>query len=248
MTLWGGRFEGSPAQALWRFTVDTSDRRLLVDDVVGSLRLGVIPTMAPYLLPTVVREICRRYPLAELTLVESKTADLCDQLATGELDLGLLATPVPEIGPAMTTADLAHAPFVLALPVGHPFAGRSRLPQSALSSLPMLLLEEGHCLRSHAQAACSAIGASTQSTTQATSLPAACQMVAAGMGVTLLPASAIEVEARAGSGITVRRVRRPEPFRTISLVWRSRAGRSERYAQLADALAEPVRSACTLRA
>ena len=219
---------------------------LRVDDLVGPLYIGVIPTMAPYLLPTVVRETTRRYPQAQLQLVESRTSDLVAALEAGELDVGVLATPVPEIGPGLEVVELARDPFVLALPEGHPYAGRSRLPQSALASLPMLLLEEGHCLRSHAQEACAIIGASTLGTTQATSLPAACQMVAAGIGGTLLPASAIEVEARPGSGITTRRLRKPEPYRTVSLTWRRRAGRGSQYERLAEALRAPIATACAL--
>lgn len=216
------------------------------DDLVGPLRIGVIPTMAPYLLPTVVRETTRRYPLAEIYLVETRTAELVAALESGDLDIGLLATPVAEVGPGIGCEVLAKDPFVLALPEGHPYAGRSRLAQSALASLPMLLLEEGHCLRSHAQAACAIIGASSLGSTQATSLPAAVQMVAAGLGGTLLPASAIEVEARPGSGITTRRLRKPEPYREVSLVWRARAGRADQYRQLAGSLRAPVAAACAL--
>lgn len=224
--------------------VETAEVR--TGDLVGPLTIGVIPTMAPYLLPTVVRETRRRYPLAELTLVESKTADLVDAVESGAIHVGLLATPVPEVGPGIASVELARDPFVLALPEGHPYAGRARLPQGALASIPMLLLEEGHCLRSHVQQACSVIGASPLGTTQATSLPAACQMVAAGMGATLLPASAIEVEARGGSGISTRRLRQPEPYRYVSLVWRRRSGRAEQYEQLAKALTGPIERACAL--
>jgi LysR family hydrogen peroxide-inducible transcriptional activator len=218
------------------------------DDLVGSLAIGVIPTMAPYLLPTLVRETTRRYPLAELHLVEAQTAGLINMLDAGDLDLALLATPVPDIGPTLKVVKIAEDPFVLALPEGHPAAGESRFPQSELSTLPMLLLEDGHCLRNHARDACSLIGASNLGTTQATSLPAACQMVAAGMGATLLPSCAVEVEARAGSGITTRRLRDPEPFRNVSLMWRSRAGRADQYEQLAASLAGPIGQACRLPA
>jgi LysR family hydrogen peroxide-inducible transcriptional activator len=243
--------EGAAVLVAARTVLDDVDRLIDVattraGDLVGPLYIGIIPTMAPYLLPTVVRETTRRYPDAEVHLVEARTSDLVASLEAGELDIGVLATPVPEIGPALVVAELAKDPFVLALPDGHPYAGRTRLPQRALASLPMLLLEEGHCLRSHAQAACSIIGASPLGSTQATSLPAACQMVAAGIGGTLLPASAIEVEARPGSGLTTRRLRRPEPYRQVSLAWRARAGRSEQYERLADALRAPIGEACSL--
>lgn len=243
--------EGAAVLVAARTVLDDVDRLMNVattraGDLVGPFHIGIIPTMAPYLLPTVVRETTRRYPDAELHLVEARTRDLVASLESGELDIGVLATPVPEVGPALVVTELAKDPFVLALPDGHPFSGRSRLPQRDLASLPMLLLEEGHCLRSHAQAACSIIGASPLGSIQATSLPAACQMVAAGIGGTLLPASAIEVEARPGSGLTTRRLGRPEPYRQVSLAWRSRAGRREHFERLADALRGPIAEACSL--
>jgi LysR family hydrogen peroxide-inducible transcriptional activator len=215
-------------------------------DLVGELRIGVIPTMAPYLLPTLVREIRRRYPAAELVLSEERTADLVAAVRAGELDLGLLAAPVVELDGSLFVAELATDPFVLALPDGHPFAGTARLPQSALAGLPMLLLEDGHCMRDHAMSACSTIGAGTLGSIQATGLPSLSQMVAAGMGATLLPASAVPVEARAGSGITTRRLRSPEPFRTVVLAWRPGSPRSEPFGALADALRTPMAAACAL--
>lgn len=220
-----------------------SDRR---GDVVGQLVLGIIPTMAPYLLPTVVREIRRRYPSTELRLRELRTAELVEALVDGTVDLGLLAAPVPQLDRHVEVVELARDPFVLALPEGHPFAGAARLPQSALAGLPMLLLEEGHCLRTHAESACTQIGASPLGSIQATGLPSLSQMVAAGMGATLLPACAVEVETRPGSGVTVRRLRSPEPFRTVVLAWRVNSPRAGHFRTLADALIEPVSSACRL--
>lgn len=219
------------------------DRR---DDVVGELSLGVIPTMAPYLLPTVVREVRRRYPAAELRLRELRTAELVDGLLDGTLDVGLLAAPVPELERGVEVVELAHDPFVLALPEGHPFAGSARLPQSALAGLPMLLLEEGHCLRTHAQHACRQIGAGSLGSVQAAGLPSLTQMVAAGMGATLLPACAIDVETRPGSGVTIRRLRSPEPFRTVVLAWRASSPRAEHFRTLAAGLTGPVARACSL--
>lgn len=220
-----------------------SDRR---GDLVGQLVLGVIPTMAPYLLPTVVREIRRRYPATELQLRELRTSELVDAMHDGTLDLGLLAAPVPELERGVEVVELARDPFVLALPDGHPFAGKTRLPRSALSGLPMLLLEDGHCLRTHAENACTQIGASTLGSFQATGLPSLSQMVAAGMGATLLPACALEVEARSGSGITTRRLRTPEPYRTVVLAWRSSSPRAEHFRTLAEGLTAPVAEACRL--
>lgn len=243
--------EGEAIVAAARRVLEEAEQlvRLATDrrgDLVGALSLGVIPTMAPYLLPTVVREIRRRYPAAELVLRELRTVELVEALRQGTLDLGLLAAPVPELDHAIEVAELARDPFVLALPEDHPFAGTGRLPQSALAGLPMLLLEDGHCLRAHAEAACTQIGAGTLGSIQATGLPSLSQMVAAGMGATLLPACAVEVEARAGSGITTRRLRAPEPFRTVVLAWRASSPRAEHFRTLAAALTGPVTDCCSL--
>ena len=227
----------------WELVRLASDRR---GDLVGQLTLGVIPTMAPYLLPTVVREIRRRYPATELRLRELRTAELVAALLDGTLDLGLLAAPVPELERGVEVVELARDPFVLALPDNHPFAGKARLPQSALAGLPMLLLEEGHCLRTHAENACTQIGASKLGSIQATGLPSLSQMVAAGMGATLLPACAVEVETRPGSGLTTRRLRSPEPFRTVVLAWRANSPRAEHFRTLAAGLAPPVAAVCSL--
>lgn len=241
--------EGVPVLAAARRVLDEARHLVQVardraGDLAGPLSIGVIPTIAPYLLPTVVRETMRRYPAVELQLREDRTADLLVLLGAGKIDLALLAAPVPGDVSGLEVVELARDPFVLALPDGHPFAGRGRLPQSALAGLPMMLLEDGHCLREHAASACSMIGASELGSIQATGLPSLSQMVAAGMGATLLPASALSVEARDGSGISVRKLREPEPFRTIALAWRERSPRAEHYRALAAGLRRPVGDAC----
>ena len=189
---------------------------------------------------------CAGTPSVELRLREEKTADLLVSLRAGRVDLALARRSRARRHAGIEIAELARDPFVLALPEGHPFAGRERLPQSALAGLPMLLLEDGHCLREHAASACSIIGAGSLGSIQATGLPSLSQMVAAGMGATLLPASALAVEARPGSGITTRRLRRPEPYRTIALAWRSRSPRADQYRSLADGLRASVASACSV--
>lgn len=234
-----------------RRVLDEADQlaRLASDrhgDLVGELRLGVIPTIAPYLLPVVVAEIRRRYPDAALVLRERRTAELVAELREGVVDLALLAAPVPELDATLDAVELARDPFVLALPEGHPFAGSGRLPRSAMAGLPMLLLEDGHCLRAHAEQACAIVGASPLGSIHATSLASLCQMVAAGMGATLLPVSAIAVEARPGTGLTTRPLREPAPYRTIVLAWRRASPRGEHYSRLAEGLAGRVAGACRL--
>jgi LysR family hydrogen peroxide-inducible transcriptional activator len=198
--------------------------------------------MAPYLLPTVVAEVRRRQPRAELRLREERTVDLLARLRDGDVDLALLAGPVD--GDDLEVTELADEAFVLALPEGHDFAGRAAVPASALAGLPVILLEEGHCLRDQALSLCAVVGASPLGDIQGTSLATLCQLVAAGQGVTLLPASAVAVEARPGLGLTTRPLRAPAPRRSVVLAWRRSSPRARHFAELARALRAPVRQAC----
>lgn len=220
--------------------LDAADR---AGEVVGRVRLAAIPTMAPYLLPVMVPELRRRHPRAEIVLLEQRTDDLLAALRAGRIDLGLLAAPVDH--PELEVVEIAHDPFLLAVPPEHPFAGRHPVPLSGLAGLPVLLLEEGHCLRTQALDVSALAGASLVGDVQATSLPTLCQMVAAGHGVTILPASAAGVEARPGTGITVRPLRAPAPERTVVLVWRRSSPRAPHNRALAEALRRPVQSVCT---
>jgi len=211
-------------------------------DLVGPLSIGIIPTMAPYLLPAVVSEVRRRYPRAQAHLHEVRTDDLLVRLRDGRLDLGVLAGPLR--GDDLEVASLARDPFLLALPEDHPLAGEGPLPTGVMAGLPMLLLEEGHCLRDQALEVCGNVGATSSSEIQATGLSALSQMVAAGLGVTLLPASAVDLEARPGTGLALRPLRDPSPDREVVLAWRHSSPRAPRYQALADALVKPVSKAC----
>lgn len=201
-------------------------------DITGPLRLGVIPTMAPYLLPRIVPVIANRYPAAELRLRELKTGELVTEVREGNLDLGLLALPLTD-DRGLTTEALARDPFLLAVPAHHALADRRRpLTLDVLADYEVLLLEDGHCLREQALDVCKLAGARAR-TVHDTSLSTLAQIVASGSGVTLLPASAAPVEARPGSGVTTRAFRSPEPARTIGLVWRGSSPRAENYHELA---------------
>jgi len=222
--------------------VETADARR--DDIVGSLTIGVIPTMAPYLLPGVVSTVRRLYPQARVLLREERTDRLLAALGDGAIDLGLLAAPVER--PDLDVVKLADDPFLLALPVDHALARGGRLNQKALSDMPMLLLEDGHCLRAQAIDACASLGIETDGQIQATGLSSLCQMVAAGMGSTLLPASAIEVEARPGTGVAVRSLGTAAPSRTVVLAWRRSSPRRAHFQQIADRITEPVAATCAV--
>ncbi len=213
-------------------------------ELVGAVSVGVIPTMAPYLLPTLVRELRRRHPRAEPALTEERTDDLVRRIELGQLDLGLLASPVP--GDGLEVVEVATDEFHLAMPEDHPFAGDGPLPSGMLAGLPMMLLEDGHCLRDQAIDVCAGVGATIEGTIQGTSLTTLCQMVSAGAGVTLLPASAREVEARNGSGLVTRPLRDPRPARTVVLAWRASSPLSGLYRTFAEAIGSAVQEQCPL--
>ncbi len=207
----------------------------------GVLRVAAIPTIAPYLLPTLTRLIRNMWSEIRLELVEMQTQAMIEALDHGHCDMGLLAVPY-DTGDMVTTA-VADEPFFLAMPDDDGLAREPSVDVSIMRGLPMLLLEEGHCLRDHAVAMCDLAdgqggGERQRSEVHAASLATLTQMVAAGMGYTLLPASALEVETRPGTGVAALPFTDAPPGRTLALVWRSADPRGERFADLI----EPFRS------
>ncbi|CAN3982516.1 Hydrogen peroxide-inducible genes activator =_ OxyR [Kitasatospora purpeofusca] len=212
----------------------------------GPLHLGVIPTVAPYLLPTVLRLVRDRYPELELHVHEERTPSLLEGLAAGRLDVLLLALPA---GGASPTRDipLFDEDFVLVTPPEHELAGQVDVARDVLLDLDVLLLEEGHCLRDQALDICREVGADPGgSTTRAAGLSTLVQLVAGGLGVTLLPATALDVEAGRADRLAAVRFAAPAPGRRIGLTARPGSARSGEYdrfaASLREVLAElPVR-------
>jgi LysR family hydrogen peroxide-inducible transcriptional activator len=200
----------------------------------GSLRLGVIPTVAPYLLPRVLPRVRKRHPELRLRLREAQTGELVAALERGELDVLLLALEAP-LGD-LATRELFRDPFHVALPTAHRLAKRKRVREQDLAGEAVLLLDDGHCLRAQALAVCREAGADEQSDFRATSLGTLIEMVCGGAGVTLLPELALRTEARR-SGLAVRPFAKPAPHRTIGLAWRASSGRGAEFALLADSLA-----------
>ncbi|HEU4537273.1 MAG TPA: LysR substrate-binding domain-containing protein [Polyangiaceae bacterium] len=186
------------------------------DPLAGELRVGVIPTVAPYLLPEVTPLLSERYPRLRPVFLEAKTSEVVAGLDAGTLDAGLLALEA-DLGPC-AHAEVRKDPFVVALPKGHPLARRARVGLADLAAETVLLLEEGHCLRAQALALC-AKGGAREAAFRATSLATLAQMVSSGAGVTLLPSLAVEVENRRGQ-LELRPIDPPAPFRTIALVFR----------------------------
>lgn len=198
----------------------------------GSVRLGVIPTIAPYVLPRAIPLIEQAHPGVELYLREDRTDALLAHLQAGELDLLLLALPLNR--PGVEELALYDEPFLLAVPEHHALARQRRCTVAALAHERLVLLEEGHCLRDQALAVCDLAGRDGLVEVQGTSLPTVVQMVGSGLGVTLLPATAIERDVHPGERVVVRNLRPTPPTRTVGLAWRSSSARSAAYRQLGD--------------
>ncbi|MFF9406804.1 LysR substrate-binding domain-containing protein [Streptomyces anandii] len=206
----------------------------------GVLRLGVIPTVAPYLLPTVLRLVHGRYPDLDLQVHEEQTASLLEGLAAGRLDLLLLAVPLGV--PGVVELPLFDEDFVLVTPLDHWLGGRDGIPREALKELKLLLLDEGHCLRDQALDICREAGREDAPvTTTAAGLSTLVQLVAGGLGCTLLPRTALTVETSRSSRLLTARFADPAPSRRIALVMRPGAARAAEYHQLATALREALR-------
>lgn len=211
----------------------------------GALRVGLFPTLAPYYLPHVVPQIRRKYPSLRLQLAEEKTEDLLRMLQQGQLDTALLALPVA--GEGMQIETLFEEPFVLALPADHPLAARSEVTLADLEGAELLLLEEGHCLRDHAIAACGARGAKAKAMVEATSLHTLIQMVEGGLGVTLLPELALKAGILNGTRLIARPFATQVPSRTVALAARPTNARAADVDLLAAYFEGHAREAASVR-
>jgi LysR family transcriptional regulator, hydrogen peroxide-inducible genes activator len=203
----------------------------------SSLRLGVIPTLAPYVLPRLLPELHRRYPDLCLDLLETQTKTLVSELAQGALDVILLALPIEKAG--FETIELFKDRFLLAVPAGDPLPERSRVTTSDVNARRLVLLEEGHCLREQALSYCGERGY-VQVRLGATSLATVLQMVASGYGVTLLPEVAVNIEVR-DERVKLLRFVEPQPQRNIGLAWRSTSARKAEFLLLGDILLEVLK-------
>ncbi|SCF74914.1 hydrogen peroxide-inducible genes activator [Streptomyces sp. Ncost-T10-10d] len=202
----------------------------------GVLRLGVIPTVAPYLLPTVLRLVHERYPELDLQVHEEQTSSLLEGLAAGRLDLLLLAVPLGV--PGVAELPLFDEDFVLVMEREHWLGGRADIPREALRELPLLLLDEGHCLRDQALDICREAGRTEGApvTTTAAGLSTLVQLVAGGLGVTLLPRTAVTVETGRNDALATGYFTDPAPSRRVALAMRTGAARHEEFEEFAAAL------------
>lgn len=198
------------------------------------LRLGVIPTIAPFLLPSLLHKMRDEYPNFKISLKEELSKKLVERLNSGELDVLLLALPYPS--QATTTFHLFYDDFLLACPDNHPLARTHPLQLSDLSNQDLLLLEDGHCLRDHALEACKLNNNELSVPYQATSLNTLVQMVANGMGITLLPKMAIDSHILTDIPITVKPFREEKIWRSIGLLWRNSSPRQHEFELLGGLL------------
>jgi LysR family transcriptional regulator, hydrogen peroxide-inducible genes activator len=201
------------------------------DPLSGPLRLGVIPTIGPFLLPRALAALRAAAPDLKLYLREEQTAPLVDRLEAGQLDAAVLALPAA-IDDA-ESEEIAIDPFYVVCPPGHRLAGLATVQPADMASEDLLLLEDGHCLREHALAACHFEGARRNAAFQGTSLHTLVQMAASGLGVTLVPEMAIASGITAGLDLHVAPLGGDRPWRRIALVWRRTSGRKETFRELA---------------
>ena len=208
-----------------------------MDPLAGPLKLGLIPTVGPYLLPHGAGRLRKELPRLKLMLYEYQTGPLLEKLRAGELDVGVVALPVALDG--LDAADLYEEPFTVAVPASHALADHDRIKVDDLRGETLLLLEDGHCLRDQALEVCSRIRVNEAQDYRATSLETLRQMVAAGHGITLLPELAADTPVGTARGLRVKPFTRPAPSRTIGAVWR----KSTTRAPAVEAIVAAVRSA-----
>ncbi|MDF1621221.1 hydrogen peroxide-inducible genes activator [Pseudothioclava nitratireducens] len=197
----------------------------------GRLRLGVIPTIAPYLLPGAIKRLGAAYPALDLRPREAITQTLIRDLNEGRLDLAIVALPVSE--PALHEEPLFEEEFMLVRPVHE-----ANLPVPNLDNLldmRLLLLEEGHCFRDQALSFCTAPSKGPRELMEGSSLNTLVQMVGAGIGVTLIPEMAVPIETRSAE-VSVTQLPAPRPKRTVGIVWRKSSPLSAQFGQIADLL------------
>ena len=229
--------------------IATRARRLLVDAeelvgfarnaqemLSGPLRFGVIPTVGPYVLPSLLPHLGTALPNLRLYVREAPTAVLLDKLAGGELDILLVAIPY-QLGD-VETMEVAEDPIVVAMPRNHPLGRHNVVNRDDLTREQLLLIEDGHCLRSHSLQACRIANPVRNEVFQATSLRTLIQMVAAELGITLMPQIAVASELASNRNVVIRSLSPENPFRTLVLAWRPTSARGPEFRILGNLIRE----------
>ena len=223
------------AQRILRDTEDLTDMvRAAGKPLAGELRMGVIPTIAPFLLPTLLPRFREQWPDLKLYLREETSQAACDALHRGQLDCVLLA--LPYACGDVDAAELLDDRLMVAFPPGAADALPDRVPPSAIDEDKLLLLEDGHCLKDHALAACNRPELRAEASILGTSLHTLVQMVDNGLGMTLIPEMAVTAGILEGTRVVARPLDAEHPIRRIALVWRKGSPREKEFRLLADAL------------
>jgi len=214
------------------------------DRLGGRLRIGVIPTVAPYLLPTIIGDLTRANPDLDIHVRETLTPRLLQELAEGRLDTAILAVPVAQA--SLAAEPLFDEDFVLVRPRAD--ADKPVPDREKLREMRLLLLEEGHCFRDQALSFCSLESSAPRELLDGSSLSTLVQMVGAGIGVTLIPEMAVPVETRSAD-VAVARFEGERPKRTIGMVWRRTSPLARQLERIADTVrlsAEGLRNAASV--
>ena len=210
--------------------------RLSQNTLSGRLRIGVIPTIAPYLLPSFIGQLTHDHPTLDLQIRETLTSRLIEELAQGRIDAAIVALPVPE--PSFEEVEIFEENFVLIRP---DIDADRAVPDAAdLAKMQLLLLEEGHCFRDQALAFCSMRSPLQREELDGSSLSTLVQLVGAGIGVTLIPDMAVSVETRSAN-VSVARFKGVQPKRTIGMIWRKTSPLADQFRLIADIVARAAK-------
>ena len=200
----------------------------------GTFRLGVIPTIAPYGLPGLLTRLRDLYPEALFAIFERQTDILLEELRLGQIDLCLLARPIPNEG--LKGTDLVHEPFVLVGPTDHVLRGSDAVSIEDVTGADLILMEDGHCLREQAMEVCALANSPRQLKVAAGSISTLVRMVESGLGATLIPASALSSEVSKNEAVFARSFSGPQPGRTLTLQWRASSPNANWFREIAEVL------------
>lgn len=204
--------------------------KLSKDPYSGELKIGIIPTLAPYLLPYIMQTLSSAFPKLKIYLVEEQTTSLVEKLKKGKLDASILALPIIEAG--FVISPLFEEEFMLAVPHNHPLSKRKTIRHAELANKNLLLLEDGHCLREQALAVCHIAKAHESKSFNATSLETLRHMVASGTGMTLIP----KLACKSNDGIAYLAFNHPRPLREIGILWRSSSAKEKLLNDVANSI------------
>ena len=208
------------------------------DPYSGKLKIALIPTIGPYLLPRVMKRLRKALPDLGLMLYEYQTEPLLKLLRDGDIDVGIMALPAPQDG--LESRELYQEEFTVALPNHHPLTEKTTIKAQDLRGHTLLLLEDGHCLRDQALEVCSRVGVREADDFRATSLETLRQMVVAGLGITLLPELAVDSPFGSQRGLAVRRFAKPAPARRVGAVWRKSTTRAAAIQELCNVIGQTI--------